>query len=895
MTKPVFLPQTSFSMRGNLSQKEPQILEIWEKINLYQKIQEKKKGKPTFILPWGPPYANGSIHIGHALSETLKDILVKTYVLKGYQAPLIPGWDCHGLPIEWKIEEKYRSQNKNKDDVPVEDFLKECRTFAGQWIDTQKTEFKRLGILADYDNPYITMDSVYEAEVMKQAYTLLNKGLLVKGQKPVLWSVIEKTALAEAEVEYNEAHQSDAVYVAFPIQESKDPDFKGASVVIWTTTPWTLPANRAVAYGADYTYVLLESNGKRLIFAKDRVEALSFLESVKILKEFPGTDLEGTFYSHPLFNQGFEFTSPLLPGHHVTTDAGTGLVHIAPTHGLEDFEIGQKYNLEIPELVQVDGTYAPHVPFVAGLHIYKVASKIIEGLRENLLFHEKITHSYPYSWRSKTPLIYRTTTQWFIRLDPIKPSALQAIGQVKWFPAQGKQRIKSMVENRSEWCLSRQRLWGVPLGLFLHKETKQPLIDLKAQERALGIIREEGIEGWHRHDVSFFLDGIVDPNLYEKCLDTVDVWFDSGCVYQFLSEHRSEAFQVADVYLEGSDQHRGWFQSSLLNSCATAGQAPYRNVVTHGFVLDEKGRKMSKSVGNVVAPQEINDRLGADLLRLWVITCDYSDDVRIGQEILKHQEDLYRRFRNTLRYLLGALSDRKPQETVGYDQLPELEKWILHRLWEISQLHQKCLEEFDLSRFYMALHAFCNNDLSALYFDIRKDALYCDADDSLVRRSCLTVMDHILNHIMFWLAPVLSFTAEEAYQTYSQPNKKESIFLEELPGTPSLWENSDLSKTWEELLEYRSLILQALEKARAQKIIGSSLQAHVEFTVPKEKKTFLGNYDWAEITIASEVSLTEGELNVKVSPSTHSKCPRCWKYLAEVEEKGSCVRCERVH
>ncbi|MCX7338155.1 MAG: isoleucine--tRNA ligase [Alphaproteobacteria bacterium] len=904
----VFLPKTNFSMKAGLAKREPELIKYWQDIDLHRRLRNTAKNKKKFILHFGPPYANGHIHIGHALSYILKDIVTKTYQMKGCDAPLVPGWDCHGLPIEWKVEENYRAHGKKKEEIPVLEFLAECRSFASKWIGVQKEELKRLGIIADWDDPYKTMDPKTESRIAEQILKFHMNGLLYRGLKPVLWSVVEGTALAEAEVEYRD-HTSHSIYVAFKIVKASIPLLEGASMVIWTTTPWTLPGNRGIAYGPEFTYTLIEvidgtdliAAGKRFVIAHDLVQEFvtkTGIQNYASIGTVKGGELAGTISAHPWRGHGYDFDVPLIPGDHVTTDSGTGLVHTAPGHGVEDFGVGQTYGLEVPATVQADGTYYAHVPLFAGDHVYKVAPRILEELRNvgALLHSGKITHSYPHSWRSKTPLIYRATSQWFVDIDAVRQKAVDAIHGVEWFPAQGKNRILSMVEKRPDWCLSRQRTWGVPIALFVHHETGEPLRDPAVNGRIVQAIADEGIEAWQRHDSSYFLGSKYKADDYEKVSDIVDVWFDSACTHHFVLEDRPNLTWPADLYFEGSDQHRGWFQSSLIESCGITGKAPYRQVVTHGFVLDEKGYKMSKSSGNVVAPDEIVNTLGADLLRLWVVGSDYTQDLRIGKEILKYQEDIYRRLRNTLRYLLGALNGHSDDETVSHDDLPSLEKYILHQLKNLETLHQQCLVDYDFSAFYTALHTFCAMDLSAFYFDIRKDSLYCDAPDSLKRRSTRTVMNHVFLSLVHWLAPVLSFTAEEAWHDY-KGDQKTSIHEQLFPELPDDWFDADLANRWETVRTIRKVITNTLELERSAKTIGSSLQAQVVVYGTSEVAALFESLDvdLAELSITSGAKMVIAQppasavtaddledIGVIASLAEGAKCPRCWRVLPEV-------------
>lgn len=918
-------------MKANLPVREPLVLEAWKDQGLYQQIRNESKGRPKFILHFGPPYANGHIHIGHALSEILKDIINKTQQMSGFDAHMIPGWDCHGLPIEWKIEEQYRAKGQSKDQVDPLVFRQECRNFANHWTVIQKEEFKRLGILADFDHAYSTMKFETESKIVAELGKFLMNGSLYRGLKPVMWSVVEKTALAEAEVEYKD-HVSDSITVAFPIVQSKMDGLKDAEAVIWTTTPWTLPGNRAISFGPDIDYVVVQNKvatdrvdeGRCFLIAKDRLS--SFIETVgfqdtAIVFTCKGSDLEGTICAHPWRGQGYDFDVPLIGGDHVTTDAGTGLVHTAPGHGLEDFDVSRKFNIAVPETVQGDGTYYAHIPLFAGQHIFKVNPHILSALEGvgALLAKTKLTHSYPHSWRSKAPLIYRTTAQWFISMDhhDLRDKALKAIDNVQWFPSIGKNRIKSMVESRPDWCLSRQRAWGTPITVFVHKATGEVLRDEKIHQRIVDAIAQEGADAWFKNDAAYFLQNDYHAADFEKINDILDVWFDSGCTHAFTLIDNPDQAWPADVYLEGSDQHRGWFQSSLLESCGTRGIAPYKNVVTHGFVLDEKGHKMSKSLGNTVTPEEVIKKYGADLLRLWIVNSDYSEDLRIGDEILKRQEDIYRRFRNTLRYLLGALDQFSDDELLDEAEMPDLELFILHQLKQLEAEHTKAKEEFDYSSFYMALHHFCAVDLSAFYFDIRKDALYCDRKDSHRRKATRTVMHYVLLHLMHWLAPVLSFTSEEAYgeyQTQRGVEKPISIHLSQFLPCKAAWHNPELAAIWGEIRSIRRVMTSALEIERAAKTIGSSLQGDVTLYVTPEKVAYLEGVDLAELSITSSArmvlatppagAVTLDEIpgvGVVVNSAEGHKCQRCWRVLPEVMEPNStrahpeiCVRCEDV-
>lgn len=921
----VFLPKASFPMRANLSELEPKILKKWSEMNLYQKMSELRQGKPQFILHDGPPFANGHLHIGHALNKILKDIINRTQHFLGSQVAYVPGWDCHGLPIEWKIEEKYRAEGKDKKDVSVTDFRNECRNFAAHWVDIQSKEFQRMGILGDWNHPYLTMDHQAEAQIVRELGKFLLDGTLYKGERPMMWSVVEQTVLAEAEIEYQD-HTSDSIYVRFPIQSSPQKDLEGGSAIIWTTTPWTLPGNRAVAYGPDIQYAWIEVLaitqeslsvlGEKLLLAQDLLETvLSALgiRDYKVLQTYLGSDLKDTICAHPFKGQGYDFEVPLLAGDHVLTDAGTGLVHTAPGHGLEDFQVGKAYGLEIPKTVAGDGTYYAHVPVFAGEHIYKVNPHIIEMLKQTgcLLLARKIQHSYPHSWRSKAPLIYRTTPQWFISMENhgLRHKALDAITKVEWIPEMSRRRIESMVENRPDWCISRQRTWGVPIPIFICKKTGEPLRDKKVHERVVAAIEKEGSDAWFTHDPEEFLAPDYAAADYEQVQDIIDVWFESGSTHSFVLENRKDLSWPASLYLEGSDQHRGWFQTSLLEACATRGAAPFKKVLTHGFVLDEQGHKMSKSLGNIVAPSKIAQEMGIEILRLWVVGSDYFQDLRIGPEILKHQQDLYRRLRNTLKYLIGALDGfNETEKRTDEENFPELERWILHRLYEIDQEMRLAASNCQLQHFFTLLHSFCATDLSAFYLDVRKDILYCEDKSHLIRRAMRTTFDYIFKCLAIWLAPVLCFTAEEAWFARYQ-DENASVHLQSFPEISSGWKNEALAKKFIDVRAIRRVMTGALELARTEGKIGSSLQAFVKVYDPQQR--LHNDINWADLAITSGLEISPElppaeafiaqdfpEIGIIVHAAAGEKCQRCWKVLEEVGEDAHypelCKRCSDV-
>ena len=925
----VFLPKTEFPMRGELPKREPDIVKKWQDMDLYSKIRENSKDKPKWILHDGPPYANGHIHMGHAMNKILKDVINRCWQMMGYNAPYVPGWDCHGLPIEWKIEEKYRAEGQNKDEVDPLDFRAECREFAQNWVDIQSKEFQRLGVTGDWDNPYLTMTNEAEGKIVTEIHKFINNGLLYRGAKPVLWSVVEKTALAEAEVEYKE-HKSITVWVKFPVIKTNIPALEGANIVIWTTTPWTLPSNRGVAFGKDMDYAVYEikevAEDSRAQIGDKIALSVALAEDVKEkakitsweqVASFKGAEIEGTVCHHPLNGKGFDFEVPALNAEFVTNDAGTGFVHIAPSHGADDFFLGQKSGLEITDNITDDGKFREHVPLFAGLEVYSDTGELGNGnfsvLKElaevgALLAKGSMRHEYPHSWRSKAPLIFRTTPQWFIAMDDenqLRKTALQAIKDTKWVPEKGEARITAMIENRPDWCISRQRAWGVPIALFVEKSTGDVLKDTEVLERIEKIFEEEGADAWWQRPPSDFLGNNYSVDDYEQVFDIVDVWFESGSTHAFVLGDTNkwpvfEGVETADLYLEGSDQHRGWFHSSLLESCGTNGRAPYNAVLTHGFVLDEKGYKMSKSVGNVVDPLELMQKHGADILRLWTLNADYAEDIKISEESIKSTGDLYRRIRNTLRFLLGALEGYSAAESIDIDkslnELPELEQLMLHKIHEMDLSVKEHIQAYEYSKLTKLLHEFCNEDLSAFYFDIRKDMLYCDQPDSFERKACRTVMAVIFNHLTAWLAPILAFTAEEAWTFRPEgiTDESQSVHLRDFPPVPDSYKNEELSNKWNIVQAVRKSVLEAIEPLRANKELRSSLEAHpvISSSDPQTLKA-LQDVNMADICITSDVTIQEGETAVSIEKAKGHKCERCWKILPEVgnQMEGVCNRC----
>ena len=923
----VLMPRTGFPMKAKLPEREPATAERWEEIGLYRRLREQSAGRPRFVLHDGPPYANGHLHLGTALNKILKDVVVRSQQMLGKDSVYVPGWDCHGLPIEWQVEQAWRKEGRDKDSVPVAEFRADCRAFADHWIDVQRREFKRLGVIGDWDDPYTTMTFAAEAQIVRELGKFLLDGSLYQGARPVMWSPVEKTALAEAEIEYHD-HTSTVITVAFPVVESPLAALDGASIVIWTTTPWTIPGNRCIAYGEALRYRVLEvtevaegaavAPGARIAAAEALVSPLckdcGITDHRVVAADLPGSAFAGTRCAHPLRGRGYDFPVPLIPADHVTTEQGTGFVHIAPGHGAEDFEAVARWNaglasdggggapIETPATVDDDGRFHDHVPGFAGGHVYKVNGAVADALADagRLLARGELVHSYPHSWRSKAPLIFRNTLQWFISMETtgLRQTALDAIDRVRWVPPAGRARIRSMIETRPDWVLSRQRVWGVPITVFVSREDGTPLRDAAVVERIAAAVEQEGADAWFTSDKARFLAPEHDPAAYDKVTDILDVWFESGTTHSFVLEQRPELMWPASLYLEGSDQHRGWFHSSLLESCGTRGRAPYDAVLTHGFVVDGEGRKMSKSLGNVIAPQEVNERYGADILRLWVVSADYAEDLRISEEILRYQADSYRRLRNTLRYLLGNLAEFQPRERLPASELPALERWVLHRLHGLDRSVRRWCEDFAFHEMFVALHHFCAVDLSAFYFDVRKDSLYCDPPDSPRRRAVRTVLDSLFDCLTAWLAPFICFTAEEAWLARHPDDA--SVHLRTFPALPDEWQDEALAERIERMRAVRRVVTKALEEARAAKRIGSSLEAAPTVYVHERYHDALAfeDDDCATLFITSDatvapwdeaprdgglVTLPEvPEVGVLFARATHAKCARCWRLLPDV-------------
>jgi isoleucyl-tRNA synthetase len=976
----LFLPQTEFPMRAGLPQKEPELLKRWQQLDLYNRLRATAKGRDKFVLHDGPPYANGNIHIGHALNKILKDVVTRSQQMLGYDSNYVPGWDCHGLPIEWKIEEEnYRSKNKPKpnfsDPAAMIAFRKECRAYAQHWLEVQREEFKRLGVEGDWDHPYTTMSFPAEAQIAREIMKFAANGTLYRGSKPVMWSVVEKTALAEAEVEY-EDYTSDTVWVKFPcrmvVRDGPSVDvgmvewnnfgklspigdrLEPASVVIWTTTPWTLPGNRAISFSPKVSYglyrvtkaapdnwakvggsYLLADNLAAEVFKAAKVEVGAY----ERIQDVSATALAVGICDHPLAKQDsrYGFAVPLLAGDHVTDDAGTGFVHTAPGHGREDFEVWtanaprlatQHIDTWIPYTVDADGRFTDQAPGFEGKRVINDKGEkgdaneaVIKALAAagNIIARGRLKHQYPHSWRSKKPVIFRNTPQWFIAMDKpiqafdgsLRNIALREIKSTRWVPAAGENRINGMIESRPDWVISRQRAWGVPIAVFVRETgdgSAEILQDEQINKRIADAFEQEGADAWYAPGARERFLGSRANEDWKKVDDILDVWFDSGSTHAFVLEDAKHFPSLADIkrkadggsdavmYLEGSDQHRGWFHSSLLESCGTRGRAPFDVVLTHGFVLDEAGRKMSKSLGNVTAPQEVIKNSGADILRMWVCASDYADDLRIGPEILKTTVETYRKLRNTVRWMLGSLAHFHPDDDlIAPERMPELERLMLHRLAELDELVRKAYADFDYKRIFAALSHFMTTDLSAFYFDVRKDALYCDPISSLTRKSALTVIDHLFRCTVTWLAPMLCFTAEEAWCERHR-SADASVHLELFPDVPRSWRDDKLAEKWRKVRLVRRAVTGALEIARAGKRIGSSLEADpiVHITNPELFEAVV-DIDLAEVCITSAATLANDEapadafrmpevpgVAVVVNLAEGRKCARSWKISDDI-------------
>ncbi|MEO1251606.1 MAG: isoleucine--tRNA ligase [Pseudomonadota bacterium] len=956
----LFLPETDFPMRAGLPKREPELLARWAKMGLYKRLRETAAGREKFVLHDGPPYANGHIHMGTALTKVLKDLIVRSKQMAGYDSNYVPGWDCHGLPIEWQVEKEFAEKGRKKRDVPTGEFRRACRDYAQKWLDIQREEFKRLGPEGDWDNPYTTMDFEAEAMIAAELLKFADLGLLYRGSKPVMWSPVEQTALAEAEIEYHD-HQSTTIWVKFPVNsvmESKDTGhvalstLQTAEVVIWTTTPWTIPGNRAICYGPKLSYGLYEvvamkadldfepwsKPGDKLILSDSLAESVREAGLIAEWKRVADVDPKQIVHcDHPLkgFEEGYEFPVPLLAGDHVTDEAGTGFVHTAPGHGQEDYiawvsAFGTQ--AEIPYTVDENGAFTDEAPGFTGEQVIVTEGKkkgkdagankaVIAALIEHgkLLARGRLTHSYPHSWRSKAPVIFRNTPQWFIALDQptangktLRENALAAIDATQFTPPRGRTRIRSMVEDRPDWLISRQRAWGVPITIFVHKETGEILRDANVDKRVLEAIAEAGADAWFEQSTADFLGADYNLDDYEKIDDILDVWFDSGSTHAFVLEARDDLKWPADVYCEGSDQHRGWFQSSLLEACGTRGRAPYDHLVTNAFVGDGEGRKMSKSLGNVILPEEIIKQYGAEIIRIWVASSDYTEDMRISDEIVGSAVDAYRKLRNTLRYLLGALNDFDAGEALPVEEMPELERYILHRTAKLDVEIREAYAHFDFKTAWRRALDFAAQDLSAFYLDIRKDALYCDAPDAKRRRAARTVMDAVFDRLIAWIAPVCVFTAEEAWLS-RKPSDEGSIHLTTFPETPAEWRNETLAEKWRKVRAVRRVVTGALEVERREKRIGASLEAApVVHVADASLRAAFDDLDVSEIFITSGATLTDkaapteafrldgeaADVAVTIARADGRKCARCWRILPEVGSIAShddlCGRCAGV-
>ena len=912
------LPKTSFSMKANLPHKEPSIVEFWDKINLYKQLREQSKGKEKFILHDGPPYANGYIHMGTALNKILKDVVTRFHQMNGKDSNYVPGWDCHGLPIEWKIEEQYKKDKKNKDEVPISEFRKECREFANKWIDVQKKEFKRLGVVGDWENYYSTMSFDAEASIVRELGKFLLEGSLYKGFKPVLWSTVEKTALADAEVEYKD-HTSNTIYVGFKVESSKIKILNDSQIIIWTTTPWTIPANRALAYNKNLDYTVIEINDSSSNFNNQKIVVASKLldtiikgcelKKYKKIDSFKGEDFKETICSHPFKDLGYEYQVPMLDAQFVTLEQGTGIVHCAPSHGPDDFNLCLKHGIKSVDTIDDNGRYTKYIPKFEGIHVFKADEIIIEKLKEckKLLSNGKLTHSYPHSWRSKAPLVHRATPQWFISMEShkLRNIALKAIDETKFYPRRGKIRIRSMIETRPDWCVSRQRVWGVPLPIFISKKTGEPLKDLEVIENIAKIYEKEGSDCWFSDNPQRFLGKKYNKEDFIKSNDIVEVWFDSGSTHTFVLEKRKDLKWPASMYLEGSDQHRGWFHSSLLESCGTRKRAPYESVLSHGFVVDGKGLKMSKSTGNVISPNDILQKYGADILRIWTSASDYTEDLRIDFNILDQHAESYRKIRNTFRFLLGNLQDKKTDldfTNLDISNWPELEIYMLHQIYELDKKIKNYFKEYSFHKLYKELLQFCSQDLSAFYFDIRKDALYCEPVNSKIRKASIKFLNITLDILLRWFAPIISFTTEEIYKIIY--NNEKSIHLENFSTIPEKWLNKSLGNKWNQLKLVRQVCNVAIEVKRTNKELGSSLEADLEIFLDKKYLDLVKNIDLSEFCITSKAKaqILNGQkdlelfkleniqgIGVLVKKAVGNKCPRCWKIFEE-----SCNRCKNA-
>jgi isoleucyl-tRNA synthetase len=906
------LPKTDFPMKANLAKREPDILKTWEAKGTYRQLSQRAKGRPKYILHDGPPYANGNIHIGTALNKILKDFIVKSKFMAGFDSHYVPGWDCHGLPVEHEVE---KSLGSKKGELSIVEIRKRCRDYAAKFVGIQREEFKRLGVFGEWENPYLTMNFEYQATIVREFGKFLLNGSVYKGKKPVHWCPTCKTALAEAEVKYEE-HRSSSIYVKFKMVSEIGKDFpslqgKPVYVIIWTTTPWTIPANLAIALHPDFTYVAVDVGEEIYILAEGLLEEVMKKFGIKkyeVLEKFPGKKLEGFKCRHPFLDRD----SLIILASYVTLDTGTGCVHTAPGHGQEDYESGVQYGLEVYSPVDDDGRFTKDVLFFAGQFVFDANDAVNKKLAEvgALLREEMMVHSYPHCWRTNDPIIFRATEQWFISMDKkgLRQNALKSINEVTWIPPWGRDRIYGMIENRPDWCVSRQRVWGIPITVFYCSACKQPLVNQETIDHIVRLFEEKGADIWFEEGAHHLLPKGTQCTQcggkdFTKEMDILDVWFDSGVSYAAVLEKRKDLEFPASLYLEGSDQHRGWFHSSLLTSAGTRGRAPYLSVLTHGFVVDGEGKKMSKSAGNVIAPEEVINQLGADVLRLWVAAEDYKDDIKISNEILKRSADSYFRIRNTYRFLLGNLYDFHPEkDRVPYRDLHEMDRWALHQLQKLIARVREAYEHFEFHTVYHSVQNFCAVEMSALYFDILKDRLYTFSSSSLGRKSAQTALDMILKSLTCLMAPILSFTSEEVWKYIPQePGKAESVHLASFPEVQSEYLDDALNERWERIWEVRAVVTKALEEARKEKVIGLSLDAQVHLHLPEKVFSFLECYekDLKSIFIVSSVTLhqtkDEKEVRAIVSRAEGKKCERCWNHDVSVghhpEHQAICQRC----
>ncbi len=921
-SKTINLPSTNFSMKANLSETETNWIKFWKEKKIYKKLKDERGKNKSYILHDGPPYANGDLHLGHALNKILKDFICRIKFQNSMNVNYIPGWDCHGLPIEWKIEEKFKKLGKKKNEIGLKEFRNECRKFANHWVAEQKIQFERFGIQTNWEKIYLTMTPDSELSIVKELLKFLETGELYLGFKPVMWSVVEQTALAEAEIEYHEK-TSNSIYVKFPIKQTNEK----ISVVIWTTTPWTIPCNRAIAFSNHLKYVILEigEDIKTLNLEKNEQLVISEnllsdfirkhkIDSYKIKHEVKDNFFREVECNHPLHKLGYKHNVKLFQSSHVTDESGSGFVHIAPNHGLEDFEVGKKNNLGNESTVNEKGIYEDSIPIFAGLHVFKADEKVIEELRKskNLISNNEYKHSYPHSWRSKAPLIYRATSQWFISMDNknLRKKALKEIDAVEWIPSNSKNRIFSMIKDRPDWCVSRQRSWGVPITIFVSKKQKKPIIDSDVNKKIISLLQKNGVDFWFEGSGESFLPKKYNSSDYEKVTSILDVWFDSGSSHVYVFKNKGVKGK-ADLYLEGSDQHRGWFQTSLLESCGVYGESPYKSVLTHGFVIDEKGKKMSKSLGNVISPKDIVNKFGADILRIWVASSNYNEDIRISYENLNRHSESYRKLRNTIRFILGNLNGWNTKNSIDYKKLPELEKYILHKLKKTDSEIEIFFNKFNFSKAFQSILSFCASDLSSFFFDIRKDTLYCENENSDLVKSTKTVMSIIFNCLIRWLSPIIPFTTEEAWQCWRNEidsNAELSCHLLKKSEIPNEWLSPKLEERWKKIFEIRDTFLLSVENKRNLKEIKSGMEVKAKFFFKdQDYHKIAESLDLSEILIASDVSLSsqvdEGFENYpgkehifcKLEVSEGFKCPRCWKIIENFDSSNEiCDRCKSV-